>query len=116
MDLQDRISLLETLLSESEMEHYTEPEGLVSCPALVGGECDCGADDWNSKIASVLAGGMTKTYREIKLEELLRKASTCIYNHHESSYKPELGSICPVCCPDGNPYKGVLAEIGEALR
>jgi hypothetical protein len=46
---------------------------------------------------------------------LLELATSCIWHHHEASYRPELGNICPVCCPDGDPFKSVLTEISEFL-
>ena len=52
-DIQKIIDLLE----KAKHPHYTEPEGLWSCPALwtpYPQPCDCGADEINAEIDTMI--------------------------------------------------------------
>jgi len=57
-----RVRELEALLGESRRSHYYCEDCWYSCPKAPygccddakGNECDCGADAWNARIASVL--------------------------------------------------------------
>ena len=57
-----RVRELEALLAESRRSHYYCEDCWYSCPKApdgccndaAGDECDCGADEWNARIAGVL--------------------------------------------------------------
>lgn len=54
MTNQEMIEALEI----SKHDHYTEREGLMTCPAGYTqnpGKCDCGADEANARIDAVIA-------------------------------------------------------------
>jgi hypothetical protein len=42
------------VLIRAKHEHYSEPEGLISCWSFGGGECDCGADKINAEIDALI--------------------------------------------------------------
>ena len=53
-----------SVLERAKHDHYSEPEGLMSCPATTGCRpgprdndrpCDCGADDINAEIDKLIA-------------------------------------------------------------
>jgi hypothetical protein len=67
-DVDARIAELEKALREAKRPHYSCEDPWYSCPKhpegtandFKGDECDCGADEFNAKIDSVLMDSVTK--------------------------------------------------------
>jgi hypothetical protein len=56
------------------VEHYSEPEGLASCPRPDPriNVCNCGADEQNAALANLRAAIASATEREAAVEELVK--------------------------------------------
>lgn len=87
VNVKDALDLLPSL----KIDHYTEPEGLKSCPKVSvdinglipeGQTCDCGADEHNEKVDVIIAQldraiiGVKALLSDLDELEEMRKAIT----------------------------------------